>query len=422
MAFSILSLDGGGTWALIQVRVLQARYGAEAEGHTILQQFDMVIANSGGSMVLAALCANFKLSKIRQIFEDENILETIFDKKRGFKPGILGFERFSAKQKVKGLKAVLGPVAEMQLKDLPAFVNKPALQIIICGFDYDRERATYFRSNSLSRMEGRNIEDLVNRVEPSGRGHTSVTLLNAIHASSNAPLVFFDDPARIQYVGKSEDRLFWDGAVGGNNNPVVSGLLEAMTNGEAIGTIRIVSIGTANTVCPVIYGEKGEPAYDYKWLIKESEIATDLTEVKKMANAIIADPPDAATFNVHQIMGLDYTDRLPRLIRINPMIKPILNLANNTWTMPGINWTEKQMKHLFEMDMAITETTDIALINDMVDDYFAGHFENQGIRTGGKEMVPILGHKTFKDALDDWNSWDVTAGQIVANVEGEGAN
>jgi hypothetical protein len=104
------------------------------------------------------------------------------------------------------------------------------------------------------------------------------------------------------------------------------------------------------------------------------------------------------------------------------MIKPILNLANNTWTMPGINWTEKQMKHLFEMDMAITETTDIALINDMVDDYFAGHFENQGIRTGGKEMVPILGHKTFKDALDDWNSWDVTAGQIVANVEGEGAN
>jgi len=55
MAFKILSLDGGGSWALIQARVLLDIYG-DISGHKILKKFDLAIANSGGSLVLACLC------------------------------------------------------------------------------------------------------------------------------------------------------------------------------------------------------------------------------------------------------------------------------------------------------------------------------------------------------------------------------
>ena len=51
--FRILSLDGGGSWALIQVRALQAIYGdPDKKGHEILSDFDMVAANSGGSIMI----------------------------------------------------------------------------------------------------------------------------------------------------------------------------------------------------------------------------------------------------------------------------------------------------------------------------------------------------------------------------------
>jgi uncharacterized protein len=51
MAFCILSLDGGGTWSLIQIRVLQHLYGPDATGHEVLSNFGLVVANSGGSVV-----------------------------------------------------------------------------------------------------------------------------------------------------------------------------------------------------------------------------------------------------------------------------------------------------------------------------------------------------------------------------------
>ena len=55
MAYQILSLDGGGSWALIQARVLQDIYG-DIKGHELLKQFDMAVKNSGDSLVLGCLC------------------------------------------------------------------------------------------------------------------------------------------------------------------------------------------------------------------------------------------------------------------------------------------------------------------------------------------------------------------------------
>src|SRR4051794_26260797 len=44
MAFRILSLDGGGSWALIQVRALIELCGEATQGHEVLRQFDLAAA------------------------------------------------------------------------------------------------------------------------------------------------------------------------------------------------------------------------------------------------------------------------------------------------------------------------------------------------------------------------------------------
>src|SRR6218665_509567 len=273
-SFDILSLDGGGTWALIQARILQEKYGKDTTGHEILRDFDLVIANSGGSLVLAALCANKTPGEICKIFTDIPTLKTIFDRRHS-PVSLLGLERYDTDSKFNGLKAVLKDYASVTMDALPALIGKPSLQIIITGFDYDRERATYFRSNKLSKMEAGNIEELVAGRQPSGAGYQGVKLLDAIHASSNAPVLFFDKPAKVTVGDHPKSRLFWDGAVGGNNNPVTSGLLEALANDVPVEKIRIVSIGTANTVLPVLYGEDGEPDFDADFLVTRSEIPSN---------------------------------------------------------------------------------------------------------------------------------------------------
>ena len=58
--FRILSLDGGGSWALIQVKALIDLYsrtgdGKDVTGHDILRKFDLIAANSGGALTLAGL-------------------------------------------------------------------------------------------------------------------------------------------------------------------------------------------------------------------------------------------------------------------------------------------------------------------------------------------------------------------------------
>jgi hypothetical protein len=50
--YRILCLDGGGRWSLISVMALQKIFGERARGYDILASFDLVAANSGGSIVL----------------------------------------------------------------------------------------------------------------------------------------------------------------------------------------------------------------------------------------------------------------------------------------------------------------------------------------------------------------------------------
>lgn len=76
-SFRILSLDGGGTWALIQAKVLMDVYGADWSGHEILKDFDLVAANSGGSIVAAGLIADMTPAEILRLFMVEASRKTI---------------------------------------------------------------------------------------------------------------------------------------------------------------------------------------------------------------------------------------------------------------------------------------------------------------------------------------------------------
>ena len=432
MPYSILSLDGGGTWALIQARVLVKRYGPDKKGHEILKEYNLVIANSGGSLVLSMLCANKTTQQIVDTFNNTNVLQAIFKKKfinhipklRDFLP------RFDTENKyevfVEHLKNDGISYGEKLLTQLPGLIGTPCPEIIITCFDYDRERAVYFRSNMGSHMESSYIE---NKVEPNSATDVfkTVTLAQAVHGASNAPVQFFDDPAAFPptepdaqgnppHVNPKKRRLYWDGAVGGNNNPVKAGVLEAIANSVDRNVrrseIHVVSIGTSNTVQPILYGESGECQPEYDWLCRVSEIDNWQKDLSRMANSVLCDPPDAASFDAHQLLDLDYKQKDVRFIRINPLIKPILknkpDAPKDGWYMPGVagNWTPEKMKDLFTMDMAISSQYGVDLINQLCEDYFAGGFDNQGIRLGGKKMDAILGHKKFNEALEDWKAWD----------------
>jgi uncharacterized protein len=406
MPYSILSLDGGGSWALIQARVLQERYGSETTGHEVLRKYDLVIANSGGSLVLSMLCANKKLSEIVEVFNKTDILQEIFKKKlmafipiaKGFLPNYRAANKFEVFKKFLNADKDYG---NMLLDKLPKEIGKETLEIVITGFDYDSQRATYFRSNPKSKLDTCNIPG-------TGSVFMTVTLAQAIHASSNAPVMFFDEPAQFPIttngVPSKRNRLYWDGAVGGNNNPVKSGLLEAIGNNHKLEDIRIVSLGTSATITPILYGEADEPTTDYDFLVRRSKVDSFGSDVKKMATAILSDPPDAATYDAHIIMNLPNDSGNAKLIRINPLVKPILK--NGKYIKPGLNWHDDDIENLFTLDMAIATKDGIKLLTKLCDDFFKDAFDNQGIRIGGKSRTAIIGHKYYSQAMKDWMTWE----------------
>ena len=64
MTYRILTFDGGGSWAILQVMALAKIYGDDARGHDVLSDFSLVAANSGGSITLGGLVENRTLADL----------------------------------------------------------------------------------------------------------------------------------------------------------------------------------------------------------------------------------------------------------------------------------------------------------------------------------------------------------------------
>jgi patatin-like phospholipase/acyl hydrolase len=433
MSYKILSLDGGGSWALIQARVLQDIYG-DLNGHELLKKFDLVIANSGGSLVLATLCNNMTLSEIISFFEDENKRKKVFSKLSFWEKlkwrniasltNVLG-PKYSMERKISGLNSVLSEyndlftqgkikqsILETNLHELPAIVGKPELQIIVVGFDYFRQRATFFRSNIKSKT------DIF-----SGGKYYQVSLGHAIHSSSNAPVNYFDAPAEItinQLNGNDIRKTkMWDGAVSGFNNPVLAGLIEAITNNTIpMSDYKILSLGTGTGGQAMIADYQTSTNPEIKAIFennKDNKLAftdydlTFVSDIKKMSTSILGDPPDSATFIAYSIIDPALTNTAC-LVRINPCIKPVLNPDSLTFEAPAVYKSQAGGTDLFiklmDLDMDAVANEEVDLIKQLCDRFIVSDdrlcLPNQLIRGDGSGTH--LGDDTYQKAKARWLS------------------
>lgn len=434
MAYKILSLDGGGSWALIQARVLKDIYG-DISGHEVLHQFDLVIANSGGSLVLASLCNNMLLSEIISVFEDENKRKQVFSKLSFWEKlkwrniasltNVLG-PKYSTERKLSGLKNVLNkydsliiqkkaakPILDTYMNDLPAIIGKNDLQILVAGYDYLRQRAVFFRSNPASKTDS------------FGKFY-QVSLGEAIHSSSNAPINYFDSPAAIttSLLGGDDKRKtwFWDGAVSGFNNPVLAGFIEARTNNPdlPLSDFKILSLGTGtggealigdyeNSTNPVIASIYNKNKNNKLAITNNG--ASFFADIKKMSTSILGDPPDSATFITYAMIDPSLSNKAC-VVRINPCLKPILNPDNQLYEAPPIYKNdpngEADFIAIMDLDMDAVKNDEVDLIKRLCDKFIVNGsglcLPNQLIRGDGKGVH--LGYDTYKAAKEKWLNSD----------------
>lgn len=395
----ILSLDGGGCWALIQARCLLDLFG-DIGGHDLLRKFDLVIANSGGSIVLACLIEDMQLSAIISLFRNEQIRKEIFLKLSIWERNILltiarteGIgPKYKTIAKLDGLKKHLPDTGARYLSELPKIIGKPELQLMFCSFDYERNREVFFRSNMQSLADSYYYDLKINN-NHDGK-FSQVTLVNAVHSSTNAPVNYFDQPAAIGYEGDDFTRQFWDGAIGGYNNPVFAGVLEAMVNGTALSSMVVLSIGTGTNLLPLYKAQHPLPS-DNLFLYRNDK-SDFLTAVRKLATSILADPPDSASFHAYALLHPGLPPASDRFYRFSPVIKPVFK--NNSWDIP-INFSPEDFEKLIALDMDAIEDSEIQLIDKLCNEWMSlgGEIENQAVRANN-HLECIIGFCDYTNA------------------------
>jgi hypothetical protein len=388
MGYRILSLDGGGTWALIQVKALIKIYGVTTSGHTVLRDFDLVVANSGGSIVAASLACNFTLQEILNHFNDAAWRNQIFVSSPflGYLPKSWPIPKYSALAKLQGLQNVLQNESNFgatPLDKLPAmWGGKP--HMVITSFDYDRQRAVIFRSNLQSPAR-------------SSAPPIPATLAQAVHASSNAPIKYFNQPAAFA------NHRFWDGAMAGLNNPTLTGITEALAcNGQAIKSqIKVRSIGTGSVFLPIT----GTPTSFLQPKINQGY----LTDIGQAAGCILDDPPDEATFIAYTYLDGNFSGAFPiesnTVVRLNPLIQPVLESDSN-WHVPGDHLPQPPLT-LDEFNVLVNLGLDpnpqqVALIGRFCDAWLDDIVPNQPIRANSDTLACEIGHPIFSLAKAVW--------------------
>ncbi len=396
MNYKILSLDGGGSWAIIQLLTLKHKFG-NIEGHKILKEFDMVIANSAGSIVLAALAENWTIDKALSLFKDKSVKKKVFAKNRFrdrfFPTDFLGivsgsFPKYSAEKKYKTFSEFFPELDKRQMNELPAFIGKESLKLVVCTFDALDNRAKFFKSYGES------------------QSRNSVKLTQAVHGSSNAPVSYFDFPAIFEAANSNHQYMIWDGALGGFNNPVAAGVIEAIKAGVSVNDLKVISIGTANKLMSLekknefgkIIGESISAVRKHR---KISKLKYQLKYFKDIivnqAKTILYEPPDWANYVAYMFLRKDgETDISDRLIRMSPMIYP------HSGSTPEIR---KLLNELYYLDMDITANSEIQLLEDCFNYWASDKILNQPICykiSEKNDLVYLQGDKYFSDAIKKW--------------------
>jgi uncharacterized protein len=392
MAFRILSLDGGGAWSLIQVRALIELYGPAARGRQVLRNFDLVAACSGGSLVLAGLVEDMPLSDILLYFRDEQKRRSLFSPTQNYVDAAVRRAfgigpKYSTASKLPALQALLPNTGNAPLAGSMAGVIGPAgrpVHLLVVCYNYDSNRAVFFRSAASGRP------GVWGAGEAAG---AAVTLAAAVHASTTAPLNYFDAPAMLPGWA---DR-FWDGGITGCNNPCVAAVVEALTLGEEARDVAVLGIGTGTVALPpATYGQPASPLEEPR---PNPSLTTDL---RKLATAVLDDPPDAASFIAHAMTGANAGLAPPldsRLVRMNPLITP---RRDNGVLAPPEGWSNRQFRRLCDIDIDAVDSSDVAYIDSYCSYWLADRAPNQPIRMRRSTLTREIGHAIFSEAKAAW--------------------
>lgn len=398
--YKILSLDGGGSWAILQLLTLKERYKdeiPELSGHEILKKFDMVIANSGGSIVLCALAENWTIDKALTLFDKKDIRERIFSKnsfKETFWPvyltKVFSFgPKYSSSRKYAAFRKLFPEVHKYSMKDLPEFIGKPSLKLIVSTFDALNNRAKFFRSYT-----------------PEGNTEEFVPLTKAIHGSSNAPVQYFDFPARIRADHTDTWYYLWDGALGGFNNPVVAGILEAFRLSIPLNDVAVISLGNANKlmsenqkkrfyqVRSITIKERKKKLLFWRYKFQFEYFKET---VMNQAKTILFQPPDWANYVGMMFLRKTISEDIERrYIRLSP----IIHIDKNT--SPESN---DLINKLYELDMDLTSDEDIDLLKKCFEYWKNGRIKNQPIEysvSRDNELKYIQGDEYFSHGIEKW--------------------
>lgn len=392
--YRILSLDGGGSWALIQVLALQALYPDATTGHTVLKDFDLVAANSGGAITLGGLIENLSLKALlSSYFLDENKRKQIFTR---INPGesletavyqVVGIApKYSTAAKLAALKAQLPNFGAAPLASIPGRISQAvgkSPDLLICAFNYDTKRAVFFRSNLKS--------DAASAAAP-----PNPSLADAINASSTAPVKFFDAPATI---GSAR---YWDGAIAGYNNPVLGAVIEALSNGIAAQDVQVLSIGTGSARLPIL----PPGAINDSGVMQVPQQSNPPNDLGELAGSIIDDPPDAATFAAYVALNQPLPSSANpaptsgNIVRMNPMIQPVQR-TDGSWG-PPIGLSVPDFNALLGLGIDAIEQADVLKIQSLCVQWMADKVSNQAIRANGDNFHCEVGHPTFSQARAAW--------------------
>jgi hypothetical protein len=412
--FRILSLDGGGTFAMIQAKALADLYPNQS-GHEVLSHFDMVVACSGGSVVASGLIEGLSPMEIFQLFDLESNRRSLFGALPWHRSLIYHAtrysgspvgQRFSTQGKLNFLHRILPKFGKLPLHELPAVLDPmrrklreqrgqplTSLAVVIITYDFDRDRARLMRSQWDSHAA--NFPKHKN---------SSIHLADAAHASSTAPVNWFDLPAQFDH-GR-----FWDGAMTGYNNPVLAGVTEAIAMGNPGQDIGVLSIGTSATALPLMQNN-----LDLRLCQPRSKTGF-ISSLAKVGKMIINDPPDAHTYIAHLMTG----GRVPAqaedcpvmdsaVVRMNPMVQPVPTEAQRMG--PPAGWTVEEFVRLSQLDIATVGDDDVALIKRLAQGWMDGLWNNQPIRHGGdyppkaagaSDRYWEIGHRSYAQAKEAW--------------------
>lgn len=391
MTFRVLSLDGGGVWSLMQARALIELYGPQTLGRTVLQDFDLVAATSGGAIVLGGLIENYPLEAVLEIFKSDESRRKTFPPTREILgplirkiPGVEFGALYSTDKKLRALEEMTPNYGPLPLKDAVKGIrragSKRDLHVMMTAFDYDRNRARFFRSAPAGGPGW-------------GDGTPSdVTLVQAINASADPPIAYFDQPADV-----GPDR-YWDGAIAGCTNPVLAAVGEAKVLTDGLRQIVALSLGAGSVALagpPVT-----KPATPYQ---QKRTKACLIGDIEKIAVAIVDDPPDSASFLAHLMtggpVGLPYPLR-SRIVRMSPVVRPVRN-ARHEWTAPGA-MDEATFERLASYGIDAIKKNQIADLDDYATLWLSDTAPNQPIRMNGDTFECEVGHKTFSEAAAAW--------------------